>query len=162
MCFAQVNGIDGMTSDPYLLQKTIECKNKELLAAQKLAQDLRRRERELTDRYVILYLTMRWMYSQHMSCVMLCYCTCFRLSEQAQRHLQDSEKFEDILLGNNRPTQVIQRYNELFSQGRMEALDAIEGVVQDLASQKGAKPQQLPKGDFGIQVLLDVLKVKSM
>lgn len=96
-------------------------------------------------------------------CVVLCYIVlCFRLSEQAQRHLQASEKFEDILLGSNRPTQVIQRYNELFSQGRMEALDAIEGVVQDLANQNGAKPQQPPSGDFGIQVLLDVLKVRCV
>lgn len=87
-----------------------------------------------------------------------------RLSEQAQRHLQDSEKFEDILLGSNRPTLVIQRYKELFSQGRMEALDAMEGVMQELTGprQKGqrndAKPQ-LFNGEFGTRVLLDVLKV---
>ena len=70
----------------------------------------------------------------------------FRLSEQAQRHLQDSEKFEDILLGTSRPTLVIQRYQELYSQGRVEALDAIETIEN---------------GDriFSTQLVLDVMKV---
>ena len=72
--------------------------------------------------------------------------------------MQDSEKFEDILLGSNRPTLVIQRYNELFSQGRMEALDAMEGVMQELAEEKRGGPKPLP--EFGTLVLLDVLKVR--
>ena len=48
-----------------------------------------------------------------------------RLSEQAQRHLQDSEMFEDILMGASHPSLVIQRYQELYSQERVEAYDAI-------------------------------------
>lgn len=81
-----------------------------------------------------------------------------RLSEQAQRHLQDSEKFEDILLGSNRPTVVIQRYKELFSQGRMEALDAMEGVMQELGTHKSRK-HSTSNSEFSTRVLLDVLKV---
>ena len=75
----------------------------------------------------------------------------YRLSEQAQRHLQDSEKFEDILLGASRPTMVIQRYDELFSQGRMDALDAIEQIQDQLKTRDG--------GVFGIHLVLDVFKV---
>lgn len=82
------------------------------------------------------------------------------MSEQAQKHLQGSEKFEDILLGSNRPTVVIQRYNELFSEGRMEALDAIDAVIQEIAGQKTTvKQRKLPDRDFSSQVLLEVLKV---
>jgi hypothetical protein len=83
-----------------------------------------------------------------------------RLSEQAQKHLQGSEKFEDILLGSNRPTLVIQRYNELFSEGRMEALDAFDAVIQEYAGQKAViRQRKLPQRDFSSQVLLEVLKV---
>ena len=74
-----------------------------------------------------------------------------RLSEQAQRHLQDSEKFEDILLGASRPTMVIQRYEELFSQGRLDALDAIEQIQDHIKTSAS--------GTLGIQLVLDVFKV---
>lgn len=85
-----------------------------------------------------------------------CTHTFCRLSEQAQRRLQDSEKFEDILIGTSRPTLVIQRYQELYSQGRMEALDAIEGV-QAMSDKSDLEPGN---GTFGIQLVLDVLKVR--
>ena len=55
-------------------------------------------------------------------------CLVPRLSEQAQRQLQDSEKFEDILMGASRPTMVVQGYQELYSQGRVEASEAIEDL----------------------------------
>lgn len=77
-----------------------------------------------------------------------------RLSEQAQRQLQDSEKFEDILLGASRPTMVIQRYEELFSQGRMDALDAIEQIPDHLKPGDG--------GAFGSHLVLDVFTVSLM
>ena len=69
----------------------------------------------------------------------------YRLSEQAQRQLQDSEKFEDILMGASRPTMVVQRYEELYSQGRVEAMEAVEGLL-------GGQ-------EAGSQLLLDVLLV---
>lgn len=52
-------------------------------------------------------------------------CVYFRLSEQAQQQLQDSVMFEDILMGASRPSLVVQRYQELYSQERVEAYDAI-------------------------------------
>lgn len=52
----------------------------------------------------------------------------FRLSEQAQRHLQGSEHFEDILMGANRPTLVVQRFQEIYSQERIEAYDSIADI----------------------------------
>ncbi len=72
--------------------------------------------------------------------------------------MQGSEKFEDILLGSNRPTLVIQRYNELFSQGRMEALDALEGTAQELLAGQKTRSKHL-NAEFSSQVLLEVLKV---
>lgn len=75
----------------------LEIKNQELLEARETIATLRRRERELTD----------------------------RLSEQAQRHLRGSEHFEDILMGANRPSLVVQRFSEIYSQERIEAYDFI-------------------------------------
>ena len=75
-----------------------------------------------------------------------------RLSEQAQRHLQDSEKFEDILLGASRPTQVAQRYQELFSQTRVEAYDAIEYLQGE---------QNMEDMTLISEFLLDILKVED-
>ena len=72
-----------------------------------------------------------------------------RLSEQAQRHLQDSERFEDILLGASRPTMVVQRYDELFSQARVDALDAIEEHLKTNGVEEA----------FGIDLVLNVFKV---
>ncbi len=79
----------------------------------------------------------------------------YRLSEQAQRHLHDSEKFEDIQLGLNRPTMVVMRYQELFSQGRVEAVDAIEALQSaDDLREEGPKL-------FAIQFVLDALEVEN-
>ncbi len=78
----------------------------------------------------------------------------YRLSEQAQKQLQGSEKFEDILLGSQRPTLVTQAYGELFSQSRVEAFDEVEAVV-------AASPDRQDLGpNFTSQLLLDVLTVR--
>lgn len=113
-------GMDILSANQFMLQQELEYKTKELLQAREVNQELRRRERELTD----------------------------RLSEQAQRQLQDSEKFEDILLGTSRPTMVVQRYQELYSQGRVEALESIE----NLCGLSG-------DGTFASQLVLDVMKM---
>ena len=81
-----------------------------------------------------------------------------RLSEQAQRQLLDSEKFEDILLGSSRPTIVIQRYEELYSQARLEALDAVEGL--QIKHSAGTFTAVMDASDmFNVQLMLDVFKV---
>jgi len=51
----------------------------------------------------------------------------FRLAEQAQRQLEKGGKFEDL---NQiaRPTELIRSYNSLYSQARIDALDALDNI----------------------------------
>jgi hypothetical protein len=51
----------------------------------------------------------------------------FRLAEQAQRQLEKGGKFED-LNQISRPTELIRLYNSLYSQSRIDALDALDNV----------------------------------
>lgn len=76
---------------------------------------------------------------------MFTYVIILRLSEQAQRHLENSTIFEDLSLGANRPTQLIRRYQELYSQGRVEVIDILEELGFD--------------EDQGIAVPLDIMQV---
>ncbi|CAF0980577.1 unnamed protein product [Rotaria sp. Silwood1] len=50
-----------------------------------------------------------------------------RLAEQAQRQIEKGGKFED-LNQISRPTELIRSYNSLYSQARIDALDALENV----------------------------------
>jgi Mitochondria-eating protein len=55
----------------------------------------------------------------------------FRLSEQAQRQIEKgSTKFEDLNLGDMRPTQLIRRYGNLYSEGRLDALDSLDDIPE--------------------------------
>ena len=47
--------------------------------------------------------------------------------------MESSTIFEDLSLGANRPTQLIRRYQELYSQGRVEVIDILEeqGLDED-------------------------------
>ena len=83
--------------------------------------------------------------------------------------LQDSEMFEDIQLGASRATVVIQRYEELYSQARMEALDAIEGVqIRNGYSKQqprcgAASTAAMDASDtFNVQLLLEIFKVRIL
>jgi hypothetical protein len=51
----------------------------------------------------------------------------FRLAEQAQRQLEKGGKFED-LNQISRPTELIRSYNSLYSQARIDALDALDNT----------------------------------
>jgi hypothetical protein len=54
-----------------------------------------------------------------------------RLSEQAQRQLErGASKFEDISLGDNRPTQLIKKYGNLYSETRLDAMDALDEMKE--------------------------------
>ena len=53
-----------------------------------------------------------------------------RISEQAQRQLQKSSKFEDLNLGENRPTELCRRYGNLYSQTRIDAYDALDDLPE--------------------------------
>jgi len=51
----------------------------------------------------------------------------FRLAEQAQRQIEKGGKFED-LNQITRPTELIRSYNTLYSQARIDALDALDNI----------------------------------
>jgi hypothetical protein len=54
-----------------------------------------------------------------------------RLSEQAQRQIEKgSTRFEDLSLGDMRPTQLIRRYGNLYSEGRLDALDSLDDIPE--------------------------------
>lgn len=81
-------------------------------------------------------------------------CNCFlRISEQAQRRLESSTIFEDLSLGANRPTQLIRRYQELYSQGRVEVIDILEeiGIAED---QRIAVPLDIMQVNFDIEIFV--------
>lgn len=75
-----------------------------------------------------------------------------RLSEQAQRQLEASSKFEDVSLGL-RPTQLIQRYEEVYSQHRVDALDGLDDLNIDLSD------DGVDEGSWKAHLLFTVLKV---
>lgn len=69
-----------------------------------------------------------------------CLCVGGRLSEQARRQLEKSStKFEDLNLGDKRPTQLIRRYGNLYTESRLEALDALDDIAEmsEFADLKG-------------------------
>ncbi|KAJ8317486.1 hypothetical protein KUTeg_005390 [Tegillarca granosa] len=52
-----------------------------------------------------------------------------RLAENAQRQFSNNNShFEDLNLGENRPTELIRYYGNLYSEGRMEALDSLDNM----------------------------------
>ncbi len=54
----------------------------------------------------------------------------FRLSIEVQRHVKQSGKFENLSQGGLRLTHLIERYEMLYSQGRLDALDELEELPQ--------------------------------
>lgn len=55
---------------------------------------------------------------------------CYRLSEQAQKQLERGSKFENLNLGDSRPSQLIRRYGNLYSQTRLDAYDALDELPE--------------------------------
>ena len=49
-----------------------------------------------------------------------------RLADQAARQLKKSGKFENLSEGECRPTAVVDRYDNLFTQTRLDALDGLD------------------------------------
>ena len=54
----------------------------------------------------------------------------FRLSEQAQKGIQRGTAFEDLNMGCNRPTQIVRRYGDLYSEMRVETMDALDELPE--------------------------------
>jgi hypothetical protein len=70
-----------------------------------------------------------------------------RLSEQAQRQLErGASKFEDISLGENRPTQLVKRYGNLYSEARLDAMDSLDEL-----------PDMADADDLKVKLLLSIV-----
>jgi hypothetical protein len=57
-------------------------------------------------------------------------CLSARLHGQTLQQFQlGNDQFEDISLGSQRPAELIRRYGELYTDGRVETLDALDRLV---------------------------------
>ncbi|GFQ72879.1 MIEAP domain-containing protein, partial [Trichonephila clavata] len=52
-----------------------------------------------------------------------------RLAEQAQKMLERGAKFENVCLGEKRPTALVRHYGNLYAQARVDTLDALDALV---------------------------------
>lgn len=80
--------------------------------------------------------------------------TCCRLQEQAQRQLKKGGKFEDLSAGECRPSALVERYDNLYTQTRLDAMDELDEV------------ESLDKlddnGDIKNKILFSVVVVSAM
>ncbi|RWS27933.1 uncharacterized protein B4U80_10933 [Leptotrombidium deliense] len=51
-----------------------------------------------------------------------------RLAEQAQKMLERGIRFENVCLGEMRPTALIRKYGNLYAQARVDTLDALDSL----------------------------------
>ncbi|XP_054167296.1 uncharacterized protein LOC128964685 [Oppia nitens] len=51
-----------------------------------------------------------------------------RLAEQTQRMLERGVRFENVCLGDRRPTALIRKYGNLYAQARVDTLDALDSL----------------------------------
>jgi len=80
----------------------------------------------------------------------------FRLAEQAQRQLEKGGKFEDL---NQiaRPTELIRSYNSLYSQARIDALDALDNI-REMSNAEDLKSKLL----FSVVVVCRINNLKKI
>jgi len=55
---------------------------------------------------------------------------CYRLATETQKQIKLSDKFEDLTLGSNRPTAVVEQYGSLYSEIRLDTLDSLDAFPQ--------------------------------
>lgn len=53
-----------------------------------------------------------------------------RLAEQARMMLDRGIRFENVVLGERRPTALIRRYGNLYAQSRVDTLDALDSIPE--------------------------------
>ncbi|XP_035212042.1 uncharacterized protein LOC118186124 [Stegodyphus dumicola] len=53
-----------------------------------------------------------------------------RLAEQARMMLDRGMRFENVALGDRRPTALIRRYGNLYAQSRVDTLDALDSIPE--------------------------------
>lgn len=51
-----------------------------------------------------------------------------RLQDQAQRQLKKGGKFEDLSAGDSRPSSLVERYDNLYTQTRLDAMDELDEI----------------------------------
>lgn len=51
-----------------------------------------------------------------------------RLQDQAQRQLKKGGKFEDLSAGDYRPSALVERYDNLYTQTRLDAMDELDDL----------------------------------
>lgn len=90
-----------LVSESFSLQREVEVLRKELKVAQLTITALQEREKKL-------------------KC---------RLAEQAQKMFERGHRFENISLGEKRPTALIRNYEHLYSQARFDTLDALDALL---------------------------------
>lgn len=57
--------------------------------------------------------------------------TIFRLADQVQSQFTtNNQHFEDLNLGENRPTELVRQYGNLYSDARMDAIDALDSIEE--------------------------------
>lgn len=76
-----------------------------------------------------------------------------RLQDQAQRQLRKGGKFEDLSAGECRPSALIERYDNLFTQTRLDAMDKLDEVE--------SLNQMDDSGDIKNKILFSVLVVST-
>ena len=88
--------------------------------------------------------------SRHIS---VFYTSC-RLQDQAQRQLKKGGKFEDLSAGECRPSALVERYDNLYTQTRLDAMDELDDVESLDKMDDG--------GDIKNKILFSVLVVSAM
>jgi hypothetical protein len=75
----------------------------------------------------------------------------YRFSENAARQFErQAVDFEDLSLGENRPSRLVQRYGSLYSQSRIDALDALDDL-----------PELADCDDLKVKLLFSILVVRA-
>ena len=76
-----------------------------------------------------------------------------RLADQAQRQLKKGGKFEDLCEGESRPTALVEQYDDLCTQVRIDALDDLDQVE--------SMERLQDSGDLKNKILFSVVVVSS-
>lgn len=73
-----------------------------------------------------------------------------RVTQDIQNQVQLSGRFEDLSKGGTRPTQIIERYGLLYTQGRIDAMDDLDQIAG--LSKYGKHQEMKQKILYGIMV----------
>ena len=77
-----------------------------------------------------------------------------RLQGQAQRQFKKGGKFEDLSVGECRPSALVERYDNLYTQTRLDAMDELD-ELESLDKVDGS-------GDIKNKILFSVLVVSTI